>query len=460
MIARIPMTADLAEWIGNAAECIENRSLLLEKFCFHKSWPPEHNERGQPIKRDEASRWSLVRIAAQGDVLLRRDAKDKRDKASGRNIAEAKAERLREEANLVDQLARTKVQSAGIAALRKAQSRRWLSLLQAVGPTAPVLIAGKLESRMAINLADGLIQNAGICIDRLFGMPYIPGSAIKGVCRHAALAQLREAESRGQEAELVELIATFVEVFGCSKADWQSAGELAAFAALVPAATREDRRGSIIFLPAYPLDEATVEVDLTNVHYPDYYKSGKVADLAEEKPLPNPFPTVGAGTHFLFGCLPGPQATRALLVQASEWLKEAIKVHGVGAKTASGYGWFSIAEDYLTEILKDQAAQENQPAAELPAAREQQREAALAAAVANLTPLQREMRRLKGLSDQDFAQTAKDLANAESLTIEAFLTLLRDDKDKRDKLKTWRKKKPKIADAVQALAQKLNFTLP
>jgi CRISPR type III-B/RAMP module RAMP protein Cmr6 len=64
---------------------------------------------------------------------------------------------------------------------------------------ASVTIA-QLEGRLAINLADSLIQNAGICLDRLFGLPFIPGSAIKGICRHAALEELKTASGNDQSS--------------------------------------------------------------------------------------------------------------------------------------------------------------------------------------------------------------------------------------------------------------------
>lgn len=38
MSATIPMSGDVAELIGANAEKIENHSLLLDKFVFHKHW--------------------------------------------------------------------------------------------------------------------------------------------------------------------------------------------------------------------------------------------------------------------------------------------------------------------------------------------------------------------------------------------------------------------------------------
>ena len=57
-------------------------------------------------------------------------------------------------------------------------------------PTATLLHA-RLQSRLMVNMAGGVMENAGLCLDR-FGLPLIPGSAVKGCARRTALAALRE----------------------------------------------------------------------------------------------------------------------------------------------------------------------------------------------------------------------------------------------------------------------------
>ena len=37
----------------------------------------------------------------------------------------------------------------------------------------------QLQARLMVNMAGGVMENAGLCLDR-FGLPYIPGSAVKG----------------------------------------------------------------------------------------------------------------------------------------------------------------------------------------------------------------------------------------------------------------------------------------
>ncbi len=67
--------------------------------------------------------------------------------------------------------------------------REWLDRMTAKNQ-GQILFA-QLQARLMVNMAGGVMENAGLCLDR-FGLPYIPGSAVKGCARRAALAALRE----------------------------------------------------------------------------------------------------------------------------------------------------------------------------------------------------------------------------------------------------------------------------
>ncbi|MBE2205579.1 MAG: type III-B CRISPR module RAMP protein Cmr6 [Chthoniobacterales bacterium] len=350
--ATIPMTGDVAKLIGPAARHVENRSLLLDKFVFHKRWPvvEEQTRRGRDfVKWDEASRWSFMRIADGAEQILRKEAADKRRKAGGRDVQPENRNRYNAEAEIADSLATVKWDSKELAALRARHTRHFLGLFRkAYGDRAAVTI-GQVEGRLAINLADSLIQNAGICLDRLFGLPYIPGSAVKGVCRHAALAELKLATG----AERKSLAALARAVFGCSKQDADFQPDPS------DPSHPSDQKGAVSFLPAYPVNEARIVVDLTNVHYPDYYRSGRVEDLSKEHPQPNPFPAVEIGARFAF-CLVlnGMDQRPEILAAAKRWLEFALTVRGLGAKTAAGYGWFSLKPEVLEKLLAESATEE------------------------------------------------------------------------------------------------------
>lgn len=452
----IPMPGDLAELIGAAAEKVENRSLLLDKFVFHKKWPvvEETTRRGRDfVKWDEASRWSFMRIADGAEKLLRKEAAAKRQRANGRDVTPENKTRYEAEAKIAESLANTRWDSKDLATLRAAHTRRFLGLFRSAYADRAAITVGQLEGRLAINLADSLIQNAGICLDRLFGLPYIPGSAVKGVTRHTALEELRAASP----AERPALLKAYLAIFG------HTAQDLKDLSAQSDRSDHpQDQKGAIAFLPAYPVNEARIVVDLTNVHYPDYYRTGREGDQQNENPRPNPFPAVETGARFAF-CLVlnGLNNDPALLAQARRWLEKALTVRGLGAKTAAGYGWFSIQPDALQSLFAEEEraaeAARQKAEAEAGAARAAREEAARKAA---LTPEQAAAEELLKLNDEAFASFAKQLAQKDEINQRAFLSLLSTNKDKRDRWKAWKKKKPEIESSVKAVAEKLKITLP
>jgi CRISPR type III-B/RAMP module RAMP protein Cmr6 len=455
-MARIPIVGDVAELIGPCAEKVENRSLLLDKFAFHKDWDFDG------FRANDAHRWSLMRISDHGSSEILRDSQDRREEASRlENKNPEKSKRLSDESEIAERLASTRVEGKDVMQMRVQHTRRFIGLFRSAFGDRAVITVGQLEGRLAINLADSLIQNAGICLDRLFGLPFIPGSAVKGVCRAAALEELKQANSASRK----QLFDSFRRVFGTAETDFNEHGELCQFCDLL-AAQAKNQKGAISFLPAYPINEAKIIVDLTNVHYPLYYggdrrrniPAGQTDSLAEEKPQPNPFPAVEVGAQFGF-CLVlnGIDPEAALLKRAASWLETAIAVRGLGAKTAAGYGWFSLQSAVLQQLLEEERRETEAIAAkvkaeadtEAKAAAEQQRLAAL-------SPEGRAVEALLQLPDEAFAAIARNLAAKPEPEQIAFLRLLREHKNKRDRWKTWKKKKPDLAAAIEAVRKKLN----
>lgn len=132
-----------------------------------------------------------------------------------------------------------------------------------------------------------------------------------------------------------------------------------------------DKKGGVTFLPAFPASSACgLEVDVTTVHVPFYYtgrgsrhggqpiSAGSEQGLREEKLSPNSFPVVKSGSVFGFvvalndlgSRLPDPQA---LLIFAEKCLEVALTIHGIGAKTGAGYGWFEMTPKIDEEIKAD-----------------------------------------------------------------------------------------------------------
>lgn len=191
-------------------------------------------------------------------------------------------------------------------------------------PKNSVSFVMQLKSRMMVNHAGGVMENAGLAFHPHFGTPSIPGSAIKGIARHAAWCDWKDADEDDQP-----LYASLIsDIFGYPTGDQ---GLDKALKSQV-----DTRSGAIAFLSAETEEEAHLEADLVNSH-------------TGNKPIPVFFPAVAAGTRFVFTFVPL-QITAAndvdtLLYFAEDWLKKGLREHGAGAKTNAGYGWFEEVDN-------------------------------------------------------------------------------------------------------------------
>lgn len=216
--------------------------------------------------------------------------------------------------------------------------------IPAFEPKGAVPFVAKLRSRLIVNQAGGILENAGLCLHPHFGAPYIPGSAVKGIARHAAWCAWNEETDATKKEELAVGIAA---VFGYPTND----DGLDAFLA---ARGWKDKSssGSVAFLPAVPCTEKAVsdkgklDVDIVNVHQRAYYgsRSREASPSSKDQPNPQFFPTVKNGVCFRFTIAPVRRGGESLLSSAKDWLWKALEENGAGAKTAAGYGWFDLSD--------------------------------------------------------------------------------------------------------------------
>jgi CRISPR-associated protein Cmr6 len=466
-MSHIPISPDTALVTGEFAQQVDNRSLLLDKFPLPKT--DTGNRRF-----DDASRWSLLRVAS-GGALLAQDAADKGRRANGRNTTPENREKFLQEENIARKLAATATPPRDLASIRQKHALRMRELVEKSFPGAHRTFMARLEGRLALNLAEGIIENAGISLDRLFGDPMIPASALKGITRNAALWEVRRTDDPIAKREKLKLLAT---VFGFSIIELRDKGDFAW--ALGSDGGFEDfarelkdslpkgidaKQGGISFLPAHPVSEkAEVVVDLTNVHYPDYYQRASMSELTKEKPRPNPFPVVEKDAVFSFLFVlnelgrRNPMADK-LLEAANGWMKVALTENGVGAKTAAGYGWFSIVEgdDPLARDLE--VKRQKDAAAAIAAEEKREAEAREKERLESLSPVDRAAIEYGKLDQQAFAEALKALPeNNEDQQRGYFQVLLSEGKKKT--LKNWMKKKPKNKETINELSNKLGIKLP
>lgn len=188
---------------------------------------------------------------------------------------------------------------------------RWRKAVEALGPATRTAEA-KVLGRMVAGLGAESVLETSIALHRTYGVPYIPGSSLKGLAAAAAHQGLADPQWR-KASKGVEIGAFHRILFG----DQESSGEVTFHDALwIP-------EGSTL-----PLD-----LDVMTVHHPDYYQGKDNAPAADwDSPTPVAFLTAH-GRYLL--AVTGPQewAETAMAI-----LKIAVEENGAGAKTAAGYG--------------------------------------------------------------------------------------------------------------------------
>ena len=184
--------------------------------------------------------------------------------------------------------------------------KRWQAIVQS-SPLSQTFTA-EPEWRMVIGLGQTSILETSITLDRITGIPIIPGSALKGLaCSSAMLFHLQETDRT--EAENNE---EFKKIFGTEK-----------------------NQGEIVFLDAVPTKIPTLELDIMNNHYPDYYEKDGLP-TPYQNPNPIYFLTLGNKTQFAFAVV---GKDKDLVGKAKDWLSHGLSELGIGAKTSSGYGY-------------------------------------------------------------------------------------------------------------------------
>ncbi len=177
----------------------------------------------------------------------------------------------------------------------------------------------EVDWRMVIGLGGKHVQETNMTLDHVYGIPYIPGSAFKGVVRSWVIQ-----DQFNNDEERALLNTNFLEVFGSQKSV-----------------------GKVQFLPAYPIDNVTLSLDIMNPHFPDYYTGSKLpTDTQDPKPIK--FLTV-VQTPFRFIFLSKDQNLKS---RVQGWVDSALKDKGLGAKTAVGYGYFCRSLSGIPNSLK------------------------------------------------------------------------------------------------------------
>ncbi len=172
-----------------------------------------------------------------------------------------------------------------------------------------------LKSRLAVNLAEGLLENAGICLDRNTGSPYLPASGIKGCCCHAAY---------WMEKEGLLKTGSYDRIFGTT-----------------------EKQGIVSFLPAFTTDPASLIVEILTPHPRHNGQEGN--------PVPNKYPVIESGARFVFNYFLSSRLSESEVTDIHDKVTRIFErafEAGFGAKTAAGLGWFQRDLEYEKEIFE------------------------------------------------------------------------------------------------------------
>ena len=218
--------------------------------------------------------------------------------------------------------------------------------------------------RLACGLGYDHPTENGFVLDHLRGLPYIPASGIKGLCRVMAGYYAKKDRAGG---------------------DWNDDVRMELFGSLDTEDGTPDiplQRGDIVFLDAYPETHAKVEVDVSTVHHQKYYHSrlytsgrdpfetdtsdrkkgaGKGKDqgkneisrpdngspMENEDPIPIFFLTIGEGTRFVFRFF-SRTGNKENIDKIKKALTDGLTLFGIGAKTAAGFGRF-VQDDSVSK---------------------------------------------------------------------------------------------------------------
>ena len=179
-----------------------------------------------------------------------------------------------------------------------------------------------LELRTGSPFVSGLgrahpVEN-GFAWHYTLGVPYLPGSSVKGMVR-AWVTRWKEVK------EAIRILGPSPPVSGVAP---------------------EPRVGTVVFPDALPAVPVELGADVMTPHYGDYYQNGD-APGDWMSPTPIPFLVVREGTTFRFAVAPRQPGEKSYedCATACAWLKEALEWIGAGAKTAVGYGRMRVDED-------------------------------------------------------------------------------------------------------------------
>lgn len=221
-------------------------------------------------------------------------------------------------------------------------------------------VAAKIEGRLYTGLDTGGTLETGATTSHTYGMPMLAGSSVKGAVRNYAehLFAMRDdagniitksVQENGQTVQKMQIEPSKQPIldvlFGASTEEESDDND------------RVDNAGYIIWHDAWWIppvdndgklkageDSKPFAEDVVTVHHQNYYSGVTAQALGMENPVPNQQMAIQGGFYFTL------EGDKKWVAYAKKLLEATITHMGLGAKSASGYGYFCVDGKLKTEI--------------------------------------------------------------------------------------------------------------
>jgi CRISPR-associated protein Cmr6 len=164
----------------------------------------------------------------------------------------------------------------------------------------------QVRGRMVLGMGNESVLETAVTLHRTYGVPYIPGSALKGLAANFARQYCGSDWSERSE--------NYQTVFG-----------------------ETDKSGCVIFFDAmYKAgSRRALHTDVLTPHHRDYYMKPNISPADWDDPNPVHFLSA-TGTYLI--AIAASEGGREWLLAVLEIVQKALGEMGIGAKTSSGYG--------------------------------------------------------------------------------------------------------------------------
>lgn len=207
--------------------------------------------------------------------------------------------------------------------------RRWRNSL----PAGNVAKEFETDGRLIVGLGSENVLETGITLHHTYGMPMIPGSALKGLAAHYCDQVWSKGDRRFRKPTEEEDLAYRHYLSGKGPAPEPN------YHRLLFGTT--DDGGCIVFHDAWYVPQSNdqpLRLDVMTPHHLEWLE-GSESPTDFDSPTPVPFLSVtGRFCVMLSWRGPAADAARPWLEAALELLSDALKNWGIGGKTTSGYG--------------------------------------------------------------------------------------------------------------------------